>query len=478
MILFFCVVCFGHGQRLLMLMLVPSASFGIVLFHREDEDLKVSFYTLGCRLNQCESEALAQAFEKAGFTVPSSSEPSRIHIVNTCTVTSKAEQKARRMIRLFAEQEATDVVIVTGCYAQLNQTELEALSPKVVVVGGLVKSRLLDLPSIISGSAEKDLLTLCRRFAEGMETPGIVENPFGFDATKFTFHSRAYLKVQDGCDNNCYYCRVHIARGPSVSLPVETAVSRALELEALGYHEIVLTGVNLTMYNHSSDGIGGLLEALLNVLRDDTRIRFSSLEPDHVDDRFLSLISDHRVQPHFHIPIQSASDSVLRRVNRSYNSAELVDIIGRIRQARPGAFLACDVIAGLPGEGDAEFSQTYDFIRDNGFAQLHVFPFSPRPGTMLFGAKDRPCEQVRDDRAKLLRELSDELHRKYIRRQSQMPVELLLEKKVGSYWNALSGNYIKTRIEDRPGFSRGDIVQARFPVLDGSEDDITVDSLC
>lgn len=436
--------------------------------------MKASIYTLGCRLNQCESEAFAEAFEQAGFEVSSKPEPCTIHLVNTCTVTSKAEQKARRMIRMYAMQPETEAVVITGCYAQLHRKEIEALSPKAVVVSGLQKSKLLDLPAFLETHAAMGVLESCRLFSSGIEDSSTVQNPFGFDADRFTFHSRAYLKVQDGCDNNCYYCAVHIARGPSVSLAKEEAVKRALELEKAGYHEIVLTGVNLTMYNHDSDGIGGLLDALLCALGKDIRIRFSSLEPDHIDDRFLELIQDKRVQPHFHIPIQSGSDAVLARVNRHYTAADLAAIIAKIRQSRPEAFIACDVIAGLPAEGEKEFEETYSFIKENRFSQLHVFPFSPRPDTMLYKASDRPCEDVRDQRARKLRELSELLHQQYVALQSCKPVEILLENRSGQYWNALTGNYLKVRIKDHDGFERGDLVQAVFPDLCGNEPVITV----
>ena len=165
-----------------------------------------------------------------------------------------------------------------------------------------------------------------------------------YAATGFSYHSRAYLKVQDGCDNNCGFCRVHIARGRSVSLDADTVTVRALELEKNGYHEIVLTGVNLTMYDHEGRGLGGLLEKLLNRLGPDMRIRLSSLEPDHIDDLLLRQLEDTRVQPYFHIPLQSASDKVIKRVNRHYSSSHLEYVIDRLRKIRKDPFLACDVI--------------------------------------------------------------------------------------------------------------------------------------
>lgn len=436
--------------------------------------MRIWIYTLGCRLNQCESEAIAEAFADEGFEVLSSYDEADICIVNTCTVTSKAEQKARRMIRLYCQNPATKAVIVTGCYAQMDKEGISGLGGNVIALGGLVKSRLLELPSYLAARPGLDLLEACRLFCMESGDSTVVRNPFSFDPSRFTFHSRAYLKVQDGCDNNCFYCRVRLARGPSVSLPKEEAVRRALELEKAGYHEIVLTGVNLTMYNHDTDGLGGLLGALLEALGPDVRLRFSSLEPDHIDEDFLTLIKDRRVQPHFHIPLQSGSDAVLRRVNRRYSVSHVADTVERMRNQRPDAFIACDVIAGLPSEGEAEFEETYRFLQDCRFAQLHVFPFSPRPGTQLYKSVDRPPESVRDERAGRLRELSSQLHGEYLRSQSGKEAEAILESRRGKLWTALTGNYIEVLVDDGSGLHRGQLVNVRFPSMDGRQPEIRV----
>ena len=393
--------------------------------------MNVYIYTLGCRLNQAESEAVAERFQNAGFTLSSWSSAD-IVIVNSCTVTAKAEQKARRMIRRFAERSE---VIVTGCYAELEKDEVLSLSDKVTVFSLKEKASLLSLPEHIRTalsagmSAHEAIVSFTERS----------DDLFAFDASSFQYHSRAYLKVQDGCDNSCGYCRTTIARGPAVSLPAEEAVRRALEIEAKGFHEIMLTGVNLTMYDHDGEGLGGLVEKLLAALGDGMRLRLSSMEPDHVDERLLDTLSDHRMQPHFHIPIQSASAKVLERASRRYSIEHVEHIIERMRDAKDDPFIACDVIAGLPGEGDREFMETYDFLDRNGFAAMHVFPYSPRPGTPLYGARDRAEERVRDERAEKLRELSARHSLEYIKRQMGKRLEILVEN--GS--EGTTGNYLK-----------------------------------
>ena len=396
--------------------------------------MNISVYTLGCRLNQAESESIAEHFKLSGFSVTAPREAELV-IVNTCTVTSKAEQKARRMIRLFAKHSE---VIATGCYAAMSADEIMALTDKVTVFSLKEKASLLSLPRHIRSALDSGL-SLHEAILSFTDRN---TDLFAFDASSFQYHSRAYLKVQDGCDNHCGYCRTTIARGPSVFLDPDAVVERALRIEAEGFHEIMLTGVNLTMYDHDGSGLGGLVEKLLAKLGDGMRIRLSSMEPDHVDDRLLDTLSDHRMQPHFHIPVQSASPAVLRRVGRVYPMEHVEYIINRMRELKDDPFIACDVIAGLPGEGEKEWEESYGFLSRMRFAAMHVFPFSPRPGTALFNARDRVEERVRDERAEKLRILSSQMGREYLERQLGKEVEVLAEKS----GEGTTGNYLKARI--------------------------------
>lgn len=430
--------------------------------------MNIYLFTLGCRLNQCETESVAYSFEKAGFNILKDKDNADLIIVNSCTVTSKAEQKARRMIRIFSK---ICPVLVTGCYAQMNEKELKALSPNVVVFSLELKSRLMDLPSFILAScgghlpeSSKDMLglnmlSLLNEYKKGIDPA----SPFLYEAKNFSYHSRAYLKIQDGCDNNCGYCRVTVARGPSLSLDWEDVVKRALEIEKAGYKEIMLTGVNLTQYDYAGKGLGGLLEKLLPVLGKDIRLRLSSMEPDHVDDRLLEQLNDYRMQPHFHIPIQSASNKVLERINRKYDKNHLEYIVRRLKVIKDDPFVACDIITGLPGEGEKEFEETYNFIQKEKFSQLHVFPFSPRPNTPLYEAKDRDPEFVRDKRAEILRNFSENLFKEYINRQDGKIIELILEGGKEKGWKGLTGNYLHVKLDKVPeDAKKGDLFKAKL----------------
>ena len=419
--------------------------------------MKVCVYTLGCRLNQCESEAICDSFLKEGYEIVKENDEASLYIVNTCTVTSKAEQKARRMIRIFSKKG--EAVVVTGCYAQMNEKEIKSLSDNIICIPLVKKASLLDLAKHIKTSlvANISLFDSVSSFAE-VET-----SPFSYNAQSFSYHSRAYLKIQEGCDNECAYCRVHIARGKSQFLDSNEVSARALELERSGFREIVLTGVNLTMYDHDGDGLGGVLLRLLPKLSLNTRLRLSSMEPDHIDEKLIEACSDVRMHPHFHIPLQSASDKVLKRVNRKYSASHLEWVISSLRAVKDDPFIACDVITGLPGEEEEDFEITRRFLEEKQFAALHVFPFSPRPNTPLMNAKDRVEERVRDERALILRELSNKLSDAYITRQIGKKSEVLLESRKNGAFYGTTGNYLKVKIDSVPlNAQRGEILKGHI----------------
>ena len=419
--------------------------------------MDVCVYTLGCRLNQCESEAIADSFRKNGFNIVDENAKADIAIVNTCTVTSKAEQKARRMIRLFLRRG--NLVVITGCYAQMNQKELVALSDNVIVVPLERKAGLLKMAEHLNSTINSGLPLLdgLKSFADSSLSV------FDYSASSFSYHSRSYLKIQDGCDNECAYCRVHVARGSSISLDSDEVIKRALALEKEGFHEIVLTGVNLTMYDHEGEGLGGLLLKLIPHLSSDTRLRLSSMEPDHIDKRLIEACASEKMHPHFHIPLQSASDKVLSRVGRKYSKEHLEWVINSLREVKEDPFIACDVITGLPAEGDEEFKETENFLKAHRFAAMQVFPFSPRPDTPLYNAKDRCEERVRDERAEILRSLSSSLSKEYTDRQNGRTLEALVESRKGGFWYGTTGNYLKVKIEGGTRIlSKGDLVKGVF----------------
>ena len=399
--------------------------------------MKVAVYTLGCRLNQSESESILDSFLRNGFEKGELYE-SDIVIVNTCTVTSKAEQKARRVVRKL--EKSASLIIVTGCYVEVSEEEVDGLSSKIVSFSLDEKGDILSLPLFLKGCGKEELLEKARSF------PKVITSRFAFDSNTFSYHSR-------------------IARGKSIFLPVDEAVKRALELEDMGFHEIVLTGVNLSNYDHSGGGLSTLLEALLSSLSSSMRIRFSSLEADGIDDRLLSLIGDERIFPHFHLPLQSASQKVLSYVGRNYSMDHLRYVIDVLRRIKCDPFIASDVIAGLPGEGDEDFAETVDFVRKYDISTLHVFPYSPREGTKLYGDRNRVPERVRDERAGILRKISDENYKKYVSRWLGKSVEAIVERKGDGVMYGTSGNYLKVVIDSKDERKRGELVSGTLTSL-------------
>lgn len=409
--------------------------------------MNVYVYTLGCRLNQSESESISLSFKTSGFNVINSEKGAELVIVNTCTVTSKSEQKARRMIRLFSK--SASCVIVTGCYAESSSKEIENLGNNIVVFSLSEKASILDLGEyLVKNNAEGDsLYYLVSTYPK--KNGGL----FNFFSPVCLDHSRSFLKIQDGCDNSCGYCKTSVVRGPSVFLDKDEVIRRANIIRENGYKEIVLTGVNLSNYNHKGGGLGPLLRDLLSSTPSDLYFRLSSLESDGIDDTLLDVLSSPRIMPFFHIPLQSASSVVLSISKRKDKISHIVDVIKALRESRDDPFFSSDVITGLPGEGDSEFKETYNFLRDNDFSSFHIFPYSPRSGTPLYNYPLHVEERVRDERAKILSSLKDEQYKKYLNRQMGKSVVVVVEKNN----TGTTGNYLKVKIKSKTRVIEGEV---------------------
>ncbi len=442
----------------------------------------VRIETLGCRLNQIESEAAARLFADAGFDVclegitASSAEDAAVKlvIINTCAVTQKAEQKARRLIRLVLKKFTGAAVLVTGCYAQLSRVQIQKIDERVIVLGGQLKSRLSAVPELLKKFAGTNTLFDCRGFVAAVNSqvvsmpvakPDFPEDSFKLSTTSLLAHSRASLKIQDGCNNNCSYCTIHIARGHSVSLDVNTALERVQALEKAGYDEVVLTTINIAQYrgrlvqgsleectSEQYLDFTGLLEYLL-AHTSKINFRISSLYPEVVTGEFCRVISDKRVRPHFHISVQSGSNKILKLMNRHYGRQEVLDACKMLRSFKPGCFIACDIITGFPAEAEQDFEQTMDLCRQCNFAWIHAFPFSERPGTLACRMKPKIPQSVSGKRARLLTELAIKNKIEYINSFAGKEVSAVVEKMSarladGTYrYHCMTGNFIHCELE-------------------------------
>ncbi len=450
--------------------------------------LRVSFYTLGCKLNQLETESIAGAFVRFGAEVGSFGDessdtmdepekaggearacPSDLVVINTCTVTSKAEQKARRIIRLVATGQPDVAVIITGCYAQVDAAALAALGGNTVIIPGEAKEDILDLPRWLNDNwaGHGALIDALRIWEAERERGG---GRFAFDPECFVFHSRPSLKIQDGCDNRCSYCRVCIARGPSVSLDPELALSRARSLEDSGRTEIVLTGVNLSQYRWGELDFPGLLEVLV-AGTERIAFRLSSYEPDRIDERFLSIFSHRRIRPHLHLAVQSGADPVLKAMGRRYLREDVLSAVRGLRSAKTDPFLGADMIVGFPGESEDDAAATLELAETCDFAWIHAFRFSPRPGTRAARLGSRVPERVAGERSRALAEIARRGKRKYTERWIGAVVEAVIEsapraksgddrgprdeRELPVVVYATSENYLKLEVEAPPRIQAG-----------------------
>jgi threonylcarbamoyladenosine tRNA methylthiotransferase MtaB len=434
---------------------------------------RVAFHTFGCKLNQHETEAIASAFLREGHAAVRARDAADLYVVNTCTVTAAGDHKARALVRSLLRDRPGVPVVVTGCSSQLEAATFAGLGADVVVVGQDRKALLLGLPAALRGEVPTGAgaAAAIRGWLAG---PGAGHpDPFAFRIDASPFHTRAFLKVQDGCDCRCAYCRVPPARGPSVSLGAEEAAARAAALEERGFREIVVTGVNLSAWRDGPRRTAHLVEALLAATRR-VRLRVSSLEPESIDDGLAAALTHPRVCAHFHLPVQSGSDRVLASMGRRYAAAAVVEAVGRLRRAKDDPFVAADILVGFPGETGADFEATRALVERLDFAQLHVFPYSPRPGTRAVSLRPRVPERVARERAAELGTVSTRLLSAYRERWAGREVEALLERGAGAAgaggrWLGVCGNYLKAWIRGVPaGTGKGDLVRA---TLGGGEAD-------
>jgi len=420
--------------------------------------------TLGCKLNQLESEAVSDAFDQSGIKEGSGDDNPSFVVINTCTVTSKADQKARRVIRKTLRDYPDAAVIVTGCYAQLNKDDILKLETDN-------RQRLCVI--------EKDKII---NFIKSIKTPcsPLPVTAFEFNPKQFSRHTRAFLKIQDGCDKHCTYCRIRLARGPNISLEAEEVLQRLRVLEQT-HAEAVLTGVNICQYTDKKFfyremslteerekilNLAGLLEFLLNGTKK-IAVRLSSLSPESVDEKLCAVLPHPRIRPHFHLSVQSCSDKILEKMGRAYNAETVQKAVELLRGAKGDPFLACDIITGFPGETEKEFEETFIMCKNLNFARIHVFPYSKRKGTPAFSFPGTVHENEVTERVRLFTSLAELGKTEYVKRWLGKEIDVLIEKqkkKDISYPIGVSENYLKALVmqNGKKALEPGDVVTCRI----------------
>lgn len=425
----------------------------------KDHCRKVAFKTLGCKLNQAETEALATGFKSLGWTVAMFGDADDVDaiIVNSCTVTNAADRKSRaamnRALRIVKESAAEKtLVVMTGCYADGHRDILEK-DGRTFIVGNGSKSRL---PQLVDAFFHGEVV---------LDWEKHERDPFGFPSPQSVFRTRAMVKVQDGCDRFCTYCIIPFVRGRGISRPLNETVRAVEEAVETGYREIVLTGVNMSRWREGKAGFADLVAACLDV-RGNFRLRLGSVEPDKIEEDLLNLITHPRMTPHMHLCLQSGSEKVLRAMKRQYSVSEFEGIAGELRSRIPHFNITTDVIVGFPGETNDDFADTVAVCERLGFGHIHTFPYSRREGTQADKMPNQVSEEEKKRRAGIIRALSERTKRGYREMMIGSRQEVLVEsgerEPDGNLTvRGLSASYVPVRFA-LPGTRESDDVRNRF----------------
>jgi threonylcarbamoyladenosine tRNA methylthiotransferase MtaB len=389
--------------------------------------LKVAFHTLGCKLNQAESELLARQFVRAGYRIVSG-DGADIYVLNTCTVTHIADRKSRHLLRLWRKRNPEALIIATGCYAE-RAPEVLSQAGADLVVGNEQKMHLLE-----ELKGEYTPVAIC-------STGQIIDNSVS--------RARSFIKIQDGCNDACAYCIVPRVRGEERCLPVADVVNEVKEMVSAGYKEVVLTGTKIGSYKYNGADLRHLVEQIL-ANTDVKRLHPSSLQPQDISPELLSLWRDPRLCRHFHLALQSGSDAVLRRMRRHYSVDDYRQAVSSIRKAVPDAAITTDVVVGFPCETLEEFEESYRFCEEIDFANIHIFSYSSRPGTLAARMSEQVSDKLKKERSLRMLELARRSSHRFCQRFLGHNMTVLWEQEVtqgGGVYSGLGHNYIRVFVQ-------------------------------
>ena len=411
----------------------------------------VSFYTLGCKVNQYETNAMEQQFIKNNYEIVENTQKADIYVINTCTVTNMAERKSRQMLRRVKEINPSAVLVVCGCYAQVAKNELEQIPEIDIILGINEKNEIVQIvENYMEKMAEQD-----KRSQEAEIDDVSKQKEFlDFGDVTYTEKNRAVVKVQDGCNMFCSYCIIPYARGRIRSRKIESVVSEIKKIAKEEIKEVVITGIHVASYGKDFDNentskkirLIDLLEAI-NKIDGIDRIRLSSLEPTIVDEEFATRLSKlDKICDHFHLSLQSGCDETLKRMNRKYTTQIYRDAVATLRKYYPEASFTTDVIVGFPGETDEEFAKTYEFLKEIDFYRLHVFKYSPRRGTVAEKMPNQIDGNKKEERSNKLIELSNSTENKHNQSYIGKTVKVLFEEFEDGFFKGHTTNYMMVKV--------------------------------
>ena len=401
---------------------------------------KVAFYTLGCKVNQYETEAMEEMFRKRGYEVVDFEERADIYIINTCTVTNLGDRKSRQFIRRAKKLNENSIVAAVGCYSQIAPDEVESIDGVDIVIGTTDKEKIVDLCE--EAKLKKRKINVVKNIKHHRQFDNLT-----IDNVKS--RTRAYMKIQDGCNQYCSYCIIPYARGPIRSRRLDDILNEAEKLAKANFKEIILTGIHVASYGKDLKDVT-LLDVIdeISKIEGIERIRLSSIEPTFIDEEFMDkVIKNKKFCDHFHLSLQSGSDSVLKRMNRKYTTEEYRNTVNMIRKYMPNAGITTDIIVGFPGETEEEFQETYDFVNEIGFSRIHVFKYSPRKGTPASEFDNQIHGSVKHSRSERLIELGNQLANRFMEKFIGKRMEVLFEENKGGYFEGYTTNYLRVKVE-------------------------------
>jgi threonylcarbamoyladenosine tRNA methylthiotransferase MtaB len=415
---------------------------------------RISLHTLGCRLNQAETAVLAASLQLRGYKIVPYGEAAELVVLNSCSVTAEAENECRRQVRSIMRRNPATLITVTGCYAQVGVKTLRQLPGVDLIVGTEDKQRI---PELLDQETTKRQTTHVVRNRPGKD------NFVQANAGLYLGQTRANLKIQDGCDVGCSFCIIPQTRGRARSRQFADVLREATALLDQGHRELVITGVNLGSYADGSQGFVDLLQAL-QTLPNLRRLRISSIEPSTVTTQLLEFMAAHpRICRHLHIPVQSGCTETLQRMRRPTTRADLDDVLAETRRILPEVTLGTDVMVGFPGEDETSFARTQEFMTNAGFSYLHVFSYSPRPGTRATRLEAEVPRQVIRQRSRKLHEIDQRLRQQWQQRILGQEVEVLLEeRKPEGQWVGLTDQFHRVAVPDAPGYAANTLVRLRI----------------
>lgn len=409
----------------------------------------VAFYTLGCKVNQYETNAMEQQFIQNNYKIVDNTEKADIYVINTCTVTNMADRKSRQMLRRVKEINQSAVIVVCGCYAQVAKTELEQIPEVDIILGINEKNKIVQI--VEEYLASKNNIIEVADVSKQKEF-------LDFGDVTYTEKNRAVIKVQDGCNMFCSYCLIPYARGRIRSRKIENVVSEIKKIAKQGIKEVVITGIHVASYGKDFENgnirLINLLEEI-NKIEGIARIRLSSLEPTIVDEEFAQRLAKlEKICDHFHLSLQSGCDATLKRMNRKYTTARYKEATEILRKYYPNANFTTDVIVGFPGETNEEFNQTYKFLKEIGFYKMHIFKYSPRKGTVAEKLPNQVDGNIKEERSRKLIELSNNMQNEKNSHYIGKTVKVLFEEYENEYYKGHTTNYmvVKVKTKEQEGF--------------------------